>query len=82
MVLKGSATFYGAGDVELATLGENEGIHVPRRFQYWFENSGDGPLELLHVAARLPGLPGSDRMDAGEVKLSKEDKEYVDGSVR
>lgn len=50
-VLRGSARFYGEGDELLATLGEHEGIFIPRNFLYWFEAVGDVPLELLQVEA-------------------------------
>lgn len=82
MVVAGEATFYGDGDAVIATLRQHEGIHIPRGFAYWFESSGDGPLELLHVTARLPGLQGSDRTDVGSTKARQGEKEYLDGRVR
>jgi mannose-6-phosphate isomerase-like protein (cupin superfamily) len=51
MVLKGSVTFYGEGDKVLAELGVHEGLFTPRGFRYWFANSSDDPLEMLHVSA-------------------------------
>ncbi len=51
MVLKGRVRFYGVGDAVLGEFGPNEGIFTPRYFRYWFENCGDGDLELLQVGA-------------------------------
>jgi mannose-6-phosphate isomerase-like protein (cupin superfamily) len=51
MVLRGKARFYGEGNVVIAELGPNEGILVPRGFQYWFESSSSELLELLQVEA-------------------------------
>jgi mannose-6-phosphate isomerase-like protein (cupin superfamily) len=48
-VLGGQATFYGEGDKVLAELGRNEGILVPAGTRYWFESTGEQPLELLRV---------------------------------
>jgi len=50
-VLRGSARFYGEGDLVLATLQAHEGIFIPRNFLYWFEAVGEEPLELLQVEA-------------------------------
>ena len=49
MVLKGRARFYGEGNVLIADLGPNEGILVPRGFQYWFESGSSELLELLRT---------------------------------
>lgn len=51
MVLSGGARFYGADDEVVAELGERDGVLVPHGFDYWFEKTGDGPAEVLHVAA-------------------------------
>jgi mannose-6-phosphate isomerase-like protein (cupin superfamily) len=51
MVLKGKVRFYGVGDKLLGEFGPHEGIITPRYFRYWFENAGDGDLELLQVGA-------------------------------
>lgn len=50
-VLRGRAKFYGEGDIIIADIGEHEGIFIPRDFLYWFESSGDQPLEILQLEA-------------------------------
>jgi hypothetical protein len=32
-----------------AELGPNEGVLIPRGVKYWFERTGDEPLEILQV---------------------------------
>lgn len=81
MVLGGRARFYGEGDAVIADLGVNEGVHIPRGFEYWFASSSEAPLEILHVTASVPGAEGGDRVDLEALKLSQEDKEYLQGSV-
>ena len=56
MVMQGAVKFYGEGDVLLAELGVQEGIVMPHGFKYWFESSGTGPLEILHVAGSDPNV--------------------------
>jgi mannose-6-phosphate isomerase-like protein (cupin superfamily) len=53
-VLGGRATFYGEGDRVMAELGPNEGILVPCGTRYWFESTGEQPLELLRVTYKAP----------------------------
>lgn len=65
-VLSGRASFYGEGDELLAELGEMQGILVPRGFKYWFEQTGDEPLQILQVHASLPDTTASDRVDHAE----------------
>ena len=56
MVIKGKAAFYGPGDEPIGEFGPMEGTTTPRYFRYWFENAGDGDLEMLHVFAHAePG---------------------------
>ena len=50
-VLRGHVRFYTEGDEVLADLGPDDGVLIPRGFPYWFEVTGDQPLELLQVAA-------------------------------
>jgi mannose-6-phosphate isomerase-like protein (cupin superfamily) len=50
LVLSGRVRFYGADDALLDELGEHEGIFVPSRTRYWFENVRDEPAELLRVS--------------------------------
>ena len=51
MVLKGRVRFYGPGDEVIGEFGPNEGTVTPAYSRYWFENVGEGDLELLQVAA-------------------------------
>lgn len=51
MVLEGQARFYGDGDEVVDDLKKYEGVVIPRETKYWFENSGDEDLVLLHVAS-------------------------------
>jgi mannose-6-phosphate isomerase-like protein (cupin superfamily) len=51
MVLKGRVRFYGPGDVVIGEFGPMEGTITPRFSRYWFENCGEGDLEILQVAA-------------------------------
>ena len=51
MVLKGRVKFYGENDALLGEYGPHEGILIPRGTRYWFESSGDEPLEILQVEA-------------------------------
>ena len=52
VVLAGQARFWGP-DGEIATLGRNEGIMLPRGAYYRFESCADEPLVLLRVGAKL-----------------------------
>ena len=51
MVLKGRARFYGPDDEVIGEFGPHEGTVTPAYSRYWFENVGDGELELLQVSA-------------------------------
>ncbi len=51
MVLKGAAKFYGPGDEIIGDLKEMDGIVLPGGTRYWFETTGDVPLEILHITA-------------------------------
>lgn len=51
MVLKGRARFYGPGDEVIGEFGPHEGTVTPAYSRYWFENVGEGDLELLQVSA-------------------------------
>lgn len=64
MVLKGRVRFYGVDDKLLGEFGPYEGMFTPRYFRYWFENCGDGDLELLQVGAfSSPTQKSSGRID-------------------
>jgi mannose-6-phosphate isomerase-like protein (cupin superfamily) len=63
-VLTGRSRWYGEDDQLLAELGRHESIMIPRGTKYWFEASGDQPLEVLHVACTRDGVDArSDRVD-------------------
>ena len=51
MVLKGRVRFYGPGDKGIGDLKEMDGICLPGGSRYWFETTGDVPLEILHITA-------------------------------
>lgn len=51
LVIEGRARFYGEGDELIADVGKLEGVLIPRGFLYWFESSGDVPLQILRVGA-------------------------------
>jgi mannose-6-phosphate isomerase-like protein (cupin superfamily) len=54
LVLQGSVRFYGADDALLGDLDQYDGIFVPSRTRYWFENVNDEPAELLRVSVVTP----------------------------
>jgi mannose-6-phosphate isomerase-like protein (cupin superfamily) len=56
VVLAGQARFWGS-DGEIATLGRNQGILLPRGCYYRFESCADEPLVLLRVGARTARIP-------------------------
>ena len=51
-VLSGSVNWYGDGDEFVAKLDKHDGILVPRGTPYWFEQTGDEALELLHIVSK------------------------------
>lgn len=51
MVIKGRVRFYGPRDEVIGEFGPNEGTITPAYSRYWFENAGEGELELLQVSA-------------------------------
>jgi mannose-6-phosphate isomerase-like protein (cupin superfamily) len=51
LVIEGRARFYGEGDKLIADVGRLEGVLIPRGLPYWFESSGDVPLQILRVGA-------------------------------
>lgn len=66
MVLKGRVRFYGPGDVVTGEFGPMEGTFTPAYSRYWFENAGEGDLEILHVTGFLNGK----REDSGRTDVS------------
>jgi mannose-6-phosphate isomerase-like protein (cupin superfamily) len=70
MVLKGRVRFYGPDDVLMGEYGPHEGTITPRFSRYWFENCGEGDLELLQVAANAnAGQRSGGRTDLSEQKF-------------
>src|ERR1700741_2519633 len=69
MVLKGRVRFYGPGDVVIGEFGPNEGMITPRYSRYWFENVGEGDLEILQVSAFSEGARSSGRTDVSEQRF-------------
>jgi mannose-6-phosphate isomerase-like protein (cupin superfamily) len=63
MVLRGRVRFYGQNDGVIGEYGPQEGAIMPAYARYWFENVGDGDLELLQVMA----FHDRDRKDSGRV---------------
>jgi mannose-6-phosphate isomerase-like protein (cupin superfamily) len=55
VVQEGEVTFYGEDDEVLARAGRNQAVLVPRNTMYWFENSGEGPLAMFRISARVGG---------------------------
>ena len=49
VVIDGQVKFYGEGDEVMATLEKGGGIYIPRHTKYWFESTGDEPLQILRV---------------------------------
>jgi len=69
MVLKGRVKFYGPDDVLIGEFGPNEGTITPRYSRYWFENVGDGDLELLQISSYTQGATEGGRTDLTEQKF-------------
>jgi mannose-6-phosphate isomerase-like protein (cupin superfamily) len=77
MVLKGKVRFYGPGDVVIGEFGPHEGTITPRYSRYWFENCGEGDLEILQVAAfSSEKLEKSGRTDVSEQKFQTGSAQY------
>ena len=68
MVLSGKVKFYGPGDILIAEFGKHEGILIPAGAEYWFEASGDEPLEILQMAGFDTNVK-LERVDAAPIKL-------------
>jgi mannose-6-phosphate isomerase-like protein (cupin superfamily) len=66
-VLEGRVRFYTEGDALVAELGPREGVLIPRGFKYWFEQTGDEPLQILQVHATVPSDDPVDRVAFGDV---------------
>jgi mannose-6-phosphate isomerase-like protein (cupin superfamily) len=67
-VLKGKVRFhFNDSVVDVEPMG---GLIVPRDVHYWFESTGDEPLELLQVDAIHPHLPN-------KINFSPEDEQLM-----
>ena len=60
VVLEGEVTFYGEDDVVLARAEGHQAVVVPRNTMYWFVNSGQDPLIMFRVSARVGGASTTD----------------------
>ncbi len=60
IVLEGEVTFHGEDDVVLAKAERSQAVLVPRNTMYWFENSGQEPLVMFRVSARVGGTSTKD----------------------
>ena len=56
VILAGKARFFGITG-EIAELGRNEGILLPRGAFYRFQSCGDEPLVLMRVGAKIAEVP-------------------------
>jgi quercetin dioxygenase-like cupin family protein len=78
LVMNGKVRFYTEGDQEVATLGQYEGLVIPRGTLYWFESASDEPLVIMRIAAKHPGVE-SGRVDRGE-RVSREGTKLIEGA--
>jgi len=62
-VLSGAARFYTTDDEVIAELGPREGISVPHLYPYWFESTGDVPLEIMQIEVPALGESVPDLLD-------------------
>jgi mannose-6-phosphate isomerase-like protein (cupin superfamily) len=49
IVLGGKATFYGEEDKVMGELEPFQGLLIPAGTKYWFESTGEEPLQILRV---------------------------------
>jgi mannose-6-phosphate isomerase-like protein (cupin superfamily) len=56
MVISGRARFHGADEQPPVELGPREGIVVPAGVPYWFESASPEQLEIVRMAAGVPGV--------------------------
>ena len=69
-VLRGRARFYSGQREVVGEFGAFEGVLVPRGARYWFESSGEEPLEILQVEC-------SDIAFGSEEELAKDRTDYT-----
>jgi mannose-6-phosphate isomerase-like protein (cupin superfamily) len=81
MVIKGRVRFYGPGDVLIGEFGPNEGTITPRYSRYWFENVGDGDLELLQISSYTQGATEGGRTDVSDQRFKVGTSEHFGAKV-
>jgi mannose-6-phosphate isomerase-like protein (cupin superfamily) len=81
MVLKGRAKFYGPEDSVIGEFGPYEGTVTPRFSRYWFENTGEGDLELLQVVGYVPGSKDGGRTDVAAQRFQVGSESTFDAVV-
>ena len=74
-VLDGRARFYSGETEMIAEMGPQEGILIPRGEKYWFESSGDVPLQILQVEC-------SDKPIGSKAELVSDRKDYTERKRR
>ena len=79
-VLSGRVAFYTEGDQEVAKLGANEGLLIPRGTPYWFKCISEEPLVVLRMSAVDKSMPGG-RIDYTERKFAVGDGEGAERPV-
>jgi mannose-6-phosphate isomerase-like protein (cupin superfamily) len=60
VVMEGEVTFYGEDDEVLAHAGRSEAVLVPRNTMYWFIYSGEEPLVMYRISAKVGGISEKD----------------------
>jgi mannose-6-phosphate isomerase-like protein (cupin superfamily) len=82
MVLKGRVRFYGPDDVVIGEFGPLEGTITPRFSRYWFENCGEGDLEILQVAAfSSERLEKSGRIDVSAQRFDVNSAQHFEANA-
>jgi mannose-6-phosphate isomerase-like protein (cupin superfamily) len=78
LVMNGKVRFYTEGDKEVATLGQYEGLVIPRGTLYWFESASEEPLVIMRIAAKHPDVEKA-RTDRGD-RVSREGTTLIEGA--
>ena len=60
VVMEGEVTFYGEDDEVLAHATKSQAVLVPRNTMYWFVNSGQEPLVMYRISAKVGGISEHD----------------------
>lgn len=67
-VLRGRVRFYGPGDLVYGEFGEHEGLVIPAGARYWFETTGEVPLELFQIFVYTDRPSTAARVNVSEAK--------------